>query len=94
MTHDRSSDAKPPAMNFCPLLRGEKALGNGVTVSGAGSDAIRNAGLLLLGAFPSVWVNVVRLMPTDGKTKRPGVDCGVDDGSPMSTFRRFGDDGR
>lgn len=81
-------------MNFCPLLRGEKASGNGVTVSGAGIDAIRNAGLLLLGVFPSVCVNDGRLVPTGGKMKRPGVDCGVDDGSPMSTLRRFGDDGR
>lgn len=30
-------------------------------------------------------------MPTDGKMKRPGVDCGVDDGSPIAIFLRFGD---
>lgn len=62
--------------------------------SGGGSDAIKNAGLLLLGVFPSACVRGIRLMPADGKMKRPGVGCGVDVRSPTSTLRRFGDEGK
>jgi hypothetical protein len=66
-----------------------------VTASGGGgSDAIKNAGLLLLDVFPSACVRGIRLVPVDGKMKRPGVGCGVDVGSLTSTLRRFGDEGK
>lgn len=52
---------------------------------------MRKAGRL--GVASSVYVNVARLVSVDGRMKRPGVDRGVRDVSPTSTFRLFGEDG-